>query len=144
MIIVSRDPSAVAASDQFALAKAKSDAIATVNEEVGRARLPYLTDIPGQQAIYTEKAAEAVAYVAMNPAPETLVDFPLMAAEVMITAPSPWQLAQVWLNMQAQLRLVGAQSEQLRLGTQLAINEAVTLDEVRGVMVIFENKIDRS
>jgi hypothetical protein len=144
MIVISRNPDAVLAFDNAALAKAKSDAIVTVNGAIGRARLPYLTDIPGQQAIYTEKAAEAVAYVAMDPTPETLVDFPLMAAEVMITAPDPWQLAQVWLNMQAQLRLVGAQSEQLRLGTQLAITNAVTLGEVRDVMDNFENNMNRS
>lgn len=141
MIVISRNSDAVAAFDRAALTKAKSDAITTVNETVGRARLPYLTDIPGQQAIYTEKAAEAVAYVAMDPAPETLVDFPLMAAEVMITAPDPWQLAQVWLNMQAQLRLIGAQSEQLRLGTQLAITNAKNLDEVQNIMLGFNEII---
>jgi hypothetical protein len=53
-------------------------------------------------------------YVAMDPLPQTLDDFPLMAAEVMITAPDAWQLAQVWLNMRAHLRLVGAQSERVR------------------------------
>lgn len=141
MIVISRNPDAVVAFDQATLTKAKSDAITTINETVGRARLPYLTDIPGQQAIYTEKAAEAVAYVATDPAPETLVDFPLMAAEVMITAPDPWQLAQVWLNMQAQLRLVGAQSEQLRLGTQLAITNAANLNEVQEVMSAFHKII---
>jgi threonine dehydrogenase-like Zn-dependent dehydrogenase len=99
--------------------------------------LPHVTDIPGQQAIYAEKAAEARAYVAMDPAPETLAEFPLLAAEVAITAPDAWQLSQVWLNMQAQLRQVGAQSEKLRLGALRAIRTAGTVAELDGILAAF-------
>jgi hypothetical protein len=144
MRVISRDPAIVAAFDLAAMVRAKSDAVDAVNQAVGQARLPYLTDIPGQQAIYAEKAAEAVAYVAMDPAPQTLDDFPLMAAEVRITAPDAWQLAQVWLNMQAQLRRVGAQSEQLRLGTQMAIAAATNLDEIAAIMSAFPLTTDQA
>jgi hypothetical protein len=137
MIIISRNRDVVAAFDQASLVKAKSNAVAEVNRAVGQARLSHLTDIPGQQAIYAEKATEAAAYVAMDPPPKTLDDFPLLAAEVAITAPDAWQLAQIWLNMQTQLRRVGAQSEQLRLGTQKAIESAPTAADVADVLVYF-------
>lgn len=137
MIVVTRPKEIVEAFQASALILSKAEAMGLINAAVGRARLPFLTDIPGQQAIYTEKAAEAVAYVSMDPPPTTLDNFPLLAAEVAITAPDAWQLAQVWLNMQAQLRQVGAQSEQLRLGTQKALESATTLTSVAEILAEF-------
>ena len=115
---------------------AKAVARARINNLIDAARAPYVTDIAGQEAIYAEKAKEAVAYVAAI-LPD-LSDYPFISAEIGITAPDAYALAQVWLNMVALLRAVGAQSEQVRLGAIGQINAATSLAEIEAVLGAFD------
>lgn len=99
------------------LRRARSDIAAEINASIGRIRLRLVTDIPGQEALYLEKRTEAVAYVAetaQGGEPADLADYPLLAAEVGVTAPDAWQLAQLWLNRAELFRRVGATTEGLR------------------------------
>jgi hypothetical protein len=114
---------------------AKRQATAAVNTRVADLRRRFYTDIPGQDALYLEKRAEAVAYVeaSLGPAgePATLDAFPFMAGEVGVTAPTAWQLAQLWLHLSDQFRAVGVVTEQIRIRATLGIagaadEEAIT------------------
>ncbi len=106
---------------------ARSGAAGRINARVGEVRRRIYTDIPGQDALYLEKRSEAVAYVAATvrgAEPRTLAEFPLLENEVGITAPDPWQLAQLWLNRNDQFKRVGAATERLRMRALIAIATA--------------------
>lgn len=121
------------------LAEVRRTAIAEVNDIAGQARRAMITWIPGQEMLYLAKEAEARAWQA-DPAP-VLADYPLISAEIGITAATAGDLAALWLTMGAQWRAAAAQIETARLGTVKAIEDAadkVTIDAAlaayRGVM----------
>lgn len=115
-----RDAAALAAD----LAAAKSAAIASVNAWAGRERSRHITIAPGQDMIYLAKEAEALRYLAdPDPAP---ADYPLICAEVGVTAPDAYQIAQIWAQMAALWRQVAAQIEAARLGAIAQIEAAQT------------------
>lgn len=74
--------------------------------------------------IYLAKEAEAIRWLGSDPAPADPADFPLIAAEIGITAETADQLAQLWVNLGHLRRGLAAQIETARLGTIKAINEA--------------------
>lgn len=117
-----RDPGAIAADQAAALLSHRQTALADVNRTIGEVRSAYITTIPGQEMIYLAKEAEARAWLA-DPAPDP-ADYPLLVAEIGITAPDAAQLAQLWLNMAALWRGVAATLEALRLGTAAALSAA--------------------
>lgn len=63
----------------------RADGIAQVNAIADQARRGFITEIAGQQMLYLRKETEARAYLALDPEPETLGDFPLIASEIGIT-----------------------------------------------------------
>ncbi|PQV56416.1 hypothetical protein LX70_02682 [Defluviimonas denitrificans] len=107
----------------------RREAIARINEAAGQTRLQFITDIPGQQMLYQAKEQEAAAYLAESPAPVDLSNYPLMAAEVGagLTALTPLDLAQTWLAMANQWRLVAAAIENVRLLHVYAVEQAADL-----------------
>ncbi|GHC41739.1 hypothetical protein GCM10007291_49550 [Gemmobacter nanjingensis] len=111
-----------------ALEAAKAEARVTLAAAVTAARAALITDLPGQSMIYLAKEAEAARWAA-DPAPD-LADYPLIAAEIGITAPDGASLAQIWLNLAALWRSAAADLEALRLTTRAAIDAATTLEEV--------------
>ena len=115
-----------------ALAEAKQRARADLAAAVAEARAAYITTLPGQQMIYLAKEAEARAYIA-DPAPD-LANYPLLSAEVGITAPDAWQLAQIWLAMADLWCNAAAQIEAWRLGAAAAIDAARSVAAVQGAM----------
>jgi len=90
------------------LAVAKAEVVARVNEAVTTARRLYLPELPGQEMIYMAKETEALRYLSL-PEPD-LSEYPLLAAEVGLTAPSAHELAQIWANMGALWRQAAAQN----------------------------------
>lgn len=115
----------------------KQRAIALVNTRVGERRAALITTLPGQQMLYLRKEDEARAYVALAEEPTTLADYPLIAAEVGITAETPWQLAQLWLAMSALWKSTAAQLEGLRMSTIGAIGAATTAAEIDAAVAAF-------
>ena len=96
------------------LMAARVAAVAAINAAAGPIRRLYVTDIPGQEALYLMKEAEARAWVASaDPDP---MQFPLISAEVGITAPSADEVAQVYLNLAGIYTAAAAQLETVRLG----------------------------
>lgn len=116
------------AQNALALESAKAAARATLTAYIIAARSMLITVLPGQEMIYQAKEAEALAWVAAE-APG-LTDYPLLSAEIGITAPDADQLAQLWLNMARIWRDTAAGLEALRLSIGAAIDAATQLIEV--------------
>ncbi|WP_299648033.1 hypothetical protein [uncultured Jannaschia sp.] len=119
--------------DAVNMAFERSRARRRVDIAIGQFRRRHITVIDGQEGGYLSKEAEAKAYVAMDPEPADLADFPLLAAELgraTPTAPTPYQLAQLWLNMAAIWRPLFGATEALRLDANDAIQAAATKAEI--------------
>lgn len=115
-------------------------AIEAANVAIGQVRRAYITAIPGQEMIYAAKEAEAQAYISQEP--ENLADFPMLAAEVGITAPTAYHLAMVWLHMGAYWRHMAATLEKIRLGAIAKIEAASSADEISAVLNVMRDEID--
>ena len=107
-----------------AMTRAKLAARARINTASGQARLALVTDIPGQTAIYQAKEAEARAFLAAGGDVATPETYPLLIAEIGITAPTAYQLAQVWVGMAHLFRQAAAASERARLTAIAAVDAA--------------------
>ena len=123
----------------MALAEAKSAARAEITTRISAARSAMIITLPGQQMIYLAKEAEAARYIA-DPAPD-LATYPMLAAEIGITAPDAWQLAQIWLGMADIWRQAAAGLEALRLATAAAIEAAGTVAEVETALARLRNAL---
>ncbi|MCU0826663.1 MAG: hypothetical protein MUE52_04495 [Tabrizicola sp.] len=137
------DPEAFAAAQ---LARARLDAVDRINAATDAFRRRFYTDITGQDALYLEKRAEALAYVREaeeSGEPKDLADYPLIANEIGVTAPTPWQLAQIWLHLSGAFKSIGAATERPR---QIALN-AVALardqDELFTIQDTFTQALSR-
>lgn len=138
MISVKRDQAAIEAREAADLATAKARAIAGINARAGQQRLALITDLPGQDMIYLAKEAEALRYLAETPEPADLSSYPLIAAEVGITAPDAYQIAQIWAQLGAMWRQVAAQIEGARLGAINAITAAEDDAAIRSAIAFTE------
>lgn len=115
------------------LERARWAAITTVNAAIDTFRRRIYTNITGQDALYLEKRAEAVAFVRETAAtgePRDLKDYPLLANELEITAPTAWQLAQIWLHTSDQFKALGAATERLRMIATNSIAAAPDLTSI--------------
>jgi plasmid maintenance system antidote protein VapI len=117
----------------------KAEAAKTVKSVVGNARLNYITDLPGQDAIYQAKENEATAYLAATS--PTLTDYPLLNAETGITAPTATELANLWITMAQQWRSVAAQLEAARMTANASVNLATTVAEVDAALAVLNDAI---
>ncbi len=114
------------------LAEAKDSARQRLTASIRGARTAMITDLPGQDMIYLAKLTEAAAWTtAVDPDP---ADYPLLSAEVGITAPTADELAQLWLNMGQLWRAAAAQLEALRMSTGAAIDAAETPEDVAAAL----------
>ncbi len=112
------------------LTEARAKAVSRCNEMVGNTRLMFITDIPGQAAIYSEKEAEAADYISRDPEPTDLSPYPFIEREMQATGMTAYECSQLFLNMAAQWRPLGAQLEGLRIGYNKQISEAATQSEI--------------
>ena len=137
-------PEEIAARRIEVLTQARRLAVKAINAHVGRIRSRIWTDIPGQDALYLAKRAEAVAYVAgidQGGEPVTLQDFPLLENEIGITAPTPWQLAQIWLHRSDEFRRIGAATERARLQATNDVAVAPDEDAIDTILAAFTEAI---
>lgn len=128
------------------LLRARADAADAINARVGTLRRQFVTDIPGQEAIYLEKRAEARAYIAQTiqaGPPSDLAEYPLLAGEVGVTAPDAWQLAQLWLNRAELFRRVGAATETHRLRALAALATAPDHETIETIQTTFTEALSR-
>jgi hypothetical protein len=116
VIVADADGLPVAVDPVVSVADARKQAIAAINQHAGYVRTLFVTDLPGQQMIYLAKEAEARAYLAESPEPASLAGYPMIAAEVGITADTALELALYWQGTANQWRALAASIEQIRLG----------------------------
>jgi hypothetical protein len=121
------------------IARLRAAGIARVNAAAGRVRARSVTVIPAQDMVYLEKAFEARRFLAAHPTPEDapeLIDtdpvlgFPWIAAEIGITAPSAFEIAQVYVQGAALFRAAGAAIDGVRLAAVRAIELAESPAEI--------------
>jgi hypothetical protein len=103
--------------------KAIVDAIAEAE------RSKYITSGSGQAMTYMQKSNEASAFLAAtNPVPS---DYPLISAEIGITAPTLAEVAAIVNSAYVQWQQIGAAIEAVRLGTKVRIEAATAVDEAQ-------------
>lgn len=120
------------------LAEAQKNSMMKISHLIGQVRERYITVIPGQEMIYSAKEAEAKDFLAADPAVVDLSEYPMISAEIGITADTAYELAQIWINMSVMWRNLSAHLEKIRLGTIAEIEDATNLQEVELVMFNFE------
>ena len=99
-----------------------------IDQIAGALRARFLTDIPGQDATYTEKLADCRAYIAAeNP---VLSDHPWVAAEAEAQALDATAAAQNVVTTYVQWRALGVAIEQVRLSIKRLIRDAADIDSV--------------
>ena len=95
-------------------------------------RLKYITPGTGQAMTYQQKVAEAQAYKsATAPNPK---DYPILASEAGITAPTLSGVADTVLTAYRQWQQIGAMIEAVRLGAKRDIDESTTEAAARAVV----------
>lgn len=106
------------------LLSVKSVLMAQIDSEAEACRLRYITGGAGQAMTYQQKATEAADCLAQsNPQPD---DFPLLAAEIGITAETLLVVARVVFDAHQGWRQVGATIEALRLSAKQTVAAAET------------------
>jgi hypothetical protein len=110
-----------------------------LNIKVTKARRMYITALPGQDAIYQAKENEATAYLAATD--PVLADYPLLNAEVGITAATATELANLWITLAQQWRSVAAQLEAARMTANASIGSATTIAEVDAALATLDAAI---
>jgi hypothetical protein len=139
------DPGDGTAQAAAVLAKARAAAAVRINARTDAFRRRFYTAIAGQDALYLEKRAEALAYIReaeQAGEPGSLEDYPLLAGEVGITAPTPWQLAQVWLHLSAMFKSIGATTERPRQIAMNAIADAPDEEAIWAVEATFAEALN--
>ncbi|WP_145106392.1 hypothetical protein [Cereibacter sediminicola] len=114
------------------LQEARRAGIGCVNSAADAVRRRYVTMIAGQDMLYLRKEAEARAYLA-DPDPDP-ADYPLIMAEVGITAPEAWHVAQVYLGLSAVWISLAAPLETARLGAIAQIEVAEDAETIRAIV----------
>lgn len=120
------------AADHLAeLLAAREAALNRITTLRGQARLAYITDLPGQDMLYMAKAEEARAYLA-DPDPDP-ADYPLVLSEVGITAPTAYEVAQVFTNLNAMWRRTAGSLDAACFQAEAAVQQApdaATIDAI--------------
>lgn len=129
------------ALDELDVATYRTYAQNVVESETRAVRLMLVTDLPGQDMLYLRKEMEADSYLALSEEPADLTDFPLMAAEVGVTAPSALELAGLWSDMSVAWRAAAGPLENARMTAKNAIDEAETAQAITAALDAFRAAI---
>lgn len=143
MVTIRRNPEAELQALELKKSLLRKPYVDAVNKQTGDTRALFVTNADLQQLIYNAKEAEAYAYINSDPPPENLAEFPFLAAEIGIIAPTAYELAQIWINMSAQWRYVGAFLEGLRAGAIQQIEAATTHDELEAICAAFNFQVQQ-
>lgn len=122
--------------DPADLKQAKIESISKVNNEAGRARTVFATDIAFQGELYEEKRKEAQRYLDTSPEPFELskAEWPFLKQEVGRSAPTARDLCQVWLHMGDFWVQKLAGIEGIRTEAIENIESAKTIDEMEEIV----------
>lgn len=116
------------------LEELRTAAALRIDTDAEAARLRYITGGSGQAMTYQQKAQEAAAAI-LDPAPDPDT-YPLLKAEIGITAPTLAEVAAVVNDAYQAWRVVGAAIEALRLGGKAAVAAASTPEAIQSATEI--------
>lgn len=116
------------------LDRARQAAIAAVNQWAGKQRMQFITDVAGQDMIYTAKEAEAIRWVLEQPDKSDMTEYPFIAAEIGVLAATPLEVAQIWINMAHIWRQEAARTEAIRVKANADIRAAETEDAIEVII----------
>lgn len=127
------------ASLEAPLREARTAAARKVIEVTDAVRGKFLTKAVGQELTYSEKEAQAVAFLAASPEPqEPGTEYGFVFGEVGITADTPRGVAEAVLAKAYAYRAeIGPMIERLRLLAGKKIDEAATVAEVEQALAEF-------
>lgn len=97
-----------------------------IDAAADRTRARFAT--PGKHAIYADKRNEAIAYLVAAAAgdPIDMAQYPYLAAETGVTAPTTEALADLWIAMNAQWQMVAAALEQITIAAKAQVRAAAS------------------
>lgn len=119
--------------------EAKGEAIHEIEQWFNRYRKGYITPIEGQSTVYQLKKDEAQRFKA-DPSP-VLLNYPLIEAEVGITADTPDNVAEVYLQLNDIMMTALAISEKVRLYYGVQIEAAGTINDIAETMAQFNQVV---
>ena len=91
---------------------------------------------PGKHQIYADKRNEAERYLtdAQSGALPDLAQFPYLSAEVGVSAETAADLAELWIYMDSQWKMVAALIEQVSIGAKARVKIAAGPDEITAIV----------
>lgn len=110
----------------------KANASAQVNEIRGSTRLKYITDLPGQDALYAAKREEAVAYLS-DPDPDDNL-YPLVKSEIGETAPTGFEVAQIFLNLNDLWREAAGAIDAACFAAKRQVQDAIAANDIAAIV----------
>lgn len=110
----------------------RSLACMRIDADAERQRLKYITPGHGQAMVYSEKAAEAVRFAA-DTSP-TLGNYPLLMAEVGLTADTIEDVVQTILNRRNLWLWIAAKIERARLQAKKLVNESTSPEDIEAIV----------
>lgn len=107
-----------------------------IDRAAGASRLEFITDVPGQNMVYKEKAEEAIAYMAIINASGTPndVDYPHIAAEVGISGIDMVAVATTFIAKAGEWKALSAFIEGQRVGAKQQISAAADEAAIRTII----------
>jgi hypothetical protein len=117
----------------MSLADYQASAILLVDAEAGRARSRFITVTPGQEMTYLEKVKQARELLLDNE-DYGESDYPLIFAEIGITAPEAVAVAEVILARYEAWKVIGAWIERERLSAKAAIEAAQSPEAIATII----------
>ena len=111
-----------------------------INEVTSKIRGNYITPIEAQPVVYTMKADEAKRFLDDEDA--DLSNYPLIAAEIGLTAPTANEVALVYLHMSDMFVFALAELERIRLEAVYSIENATTRQEINNAVSLFDASIE--
>lgn len=110
------------------LARAKAEALAIILSRSRKVRALFLTDLPGQEMIYTAKREEAERLL-LDPAaaPE---DYPFLAAEIGVTGIDLEDVGRTIRGLASSWLQIGPVMEALRVSANVQVRSAASVDQV--------------
>jgi hypothetical protein len=100
---------------------------------------------PGKHVIYDKKLQEALRYVDAinsNKPPADLKKFPYLRKEVGLTAPTPLELANLWISLNDAWDEVSPLIEEISLRGKYAIKSAKSQDEIDEIVLVTLDQLD--
>lgn len=114
-----------------------------IDEKADEVRARFAT--PGKHVIYDKKLQEARRYVEAinsNNPPTNLKKFPYLRKEVGVTAPTPLELANLWITMNDSWDEISPLIEEISLRGKYAVKSAKSQDEIDEILLNTLDQLD--